>query len=1104
MRGIKKHAAKLKKGVVIQTVLLILTFALSFQAIIVFQSSTVHADQFSWLDDTQPTIESHTNTSSLSATCNTIEKEIIGMNDTRNVCVQSYGNFNFATFNYTGSLYKGAVSFGYEKDMYLISDGMCGAYYNECQYIPDKDMMVSRYYFDGPNFKKGFAIFKNFSKKLTQTKNTFGQVTGYIFPLATISPDFVIKDVNSRDYQVSKNGNWIVVELKNRGVFRISTDDFSIKKFTNQHNVYDVGAESSMEFSISDDGTWVAVVGWNIEEHIYKIDDSCGLVVNPNNIIDDSGYEQCPSRDIRDMLGDRTSGLSGIGQPEFSEDGGELRLYLAYYDRTKDEVINLLASGYMPTPQLDYLALGDSYSGGEGDTEVNDNSNTKYYRGWTDVEETQTQPREKCHLSTRSYPYRLATGMGLGNPTDNSLTKWQSVACSGAQTYDINSNGSVRYEGQGKGDALLLWSDGGTPRLKGFSNKDDLKLQALNEFIPGRQKQIEFVKKYRPKVVTLTMGGNDVDFGGKLSSCAVLANFTCDTATEQGRKDLGVIIKRQFEKFANLYSDLQKASPDTKIYVLGYPQIILDRNDVQCSLSTAGLDVDERKVMVAGYWYINQVIKTAANKAGVKYIDISNALVGHRLCESDKPYANGIIAGTGSSDERQESFHPNANGNTAIANAVWDTVGGQSLIDYGDYPTGPNEAINEDNIPVSEYLQTSSSTTTNTQHKNMTSGTLVKTQSENISLEPFSVKPNSTVSVTVHSDLIDIGNFTSNEDGSLNTNIQLPASTPLGYHTLIVTGETYSGEPIEFSQTILVTSSNINDLDGNNIPDNQQPCGPFIEASYIDKDFDGIDDGCDPEIGDTQIYRIRNGNINNGEQTKYMYIERNTRASSVTGIKGDYDPDNDGWAVVAQSTKSSNSGTPAHFWIDSENVPHVSVRTANKGCVQFKPASLKVVKINKVRKFKQEVSNTDTCRSESPSDDVDGDGIPDNQQTLYRAHNGNISKGENPNSIYLERNSVAAEAQLGLSDYFHSNAWNLLSSSQNDVTKANFVKLVMVTDENGRLIPTILANQTKINNKSKTTITCIALQPQNTNVITLNNQDKRLKKVNISEGENCE
>ena len=68
----------------------------------------------------------------------------------------------------------------------------------------------------------------------------------------------------------------------------------------------------------------------------------------------------------------------------------------------------------------------------------------------------------------------------------------------------------------------------------------------------------------------------------------------------------------------------------------------------------------------------------------------------------------------------------------------------------------------------------------------------------------------------------------------------------------------------------------------------------------------------------------------------------------------------------------------------------------------------------------------------------------------------------------------------------------------------------MVTDENGQQLPTILANKitTTTNKKGNTTTqtktTCIALQPPNTNTITINNQDRKLNKVPLPEGEGCE
>ncbi|MGB4957210.1 MAG: hypothetical protein WBO49_02065, partial [Candidatus Saccharimonas sp.] len=194
--------------------------------------------------------------------------------------------------------------------------------------------------------------------------------------------------------------------------------------------------------------------------------------------------------------------------------------------------------------QLDYLALGDSFSSGEGDLGRDPKTNLKYYREHTDDDGTamvdgftdKVRPREKCHISTNSYPYHLAQGMDLGLPTSSSnTTSWQSVACAGATAWDVKEQGSDEYEGQG---------DGGQPRLQGY-NVAELKTQALNEFIPGRQKQIEFVKKYQPKVITLTMGGNDINFAGKMREC-VQSPATCPYATDEWRARLKNEIYGQF------------------------------------------------------------------------------------------------------------------------------------------------------------------------------------------------------------------------------------------------------------------------------------------------------------------------------------------------------------------------------------------------------------------------------------------------------------------------------------------------------------------------------------------------------------------------------
>ena len=95
--------------------------------------------------------------------------------------------------------------------------------------------------------------------------------------------------------------------------------------------------------------------------------------------------------------------------------------------------------------------------------------------------------------------------------------QWDTVACGGATIHDLNGSNSGGYDGQ-------------NDRLRDYADKNTLQNMALNEIIPGRVKQIEFVKKYQPKVITLTAGGNDVGFGKKIKSCIDprVSILTCD------------------------------------------------------------------------------------------------------------------------------------------------------------------------------------------------------------------------------------------------------------------------------------------------------------------------------------------------------------------------------------------------------------------------------------------------------------------------------------------------------------------------------------------------------------------------------------------------
>lgn len=493
---------------------------------------------------------------------------------------------------------------------------------------------------------------------------------------------------------------------------------------------------------------------------------------------------------------------------------------------------------------LEYLALGDSYSSGEGD-QLRNKMGQKYYRTHTDDDGTvtvdgftnQVSPKEKCHLSTNSYPYHLAQGMEFGDPTTSiDTTRWQSVACSGATVWDVKEQGSGDYKGQGDGDK---------PRLEGY-DAESLKDQALNEFIPGRQKQIEFVKKYQPKVITLTMGGNDVDFGGKMNIC-VQDISTCVYATRDWRSKLRNELAGQYKNLNSLYKELIEATNGkTKIYVLGYPNYINADPRAECS-KILHLDIEERVMIANSIVYLNNIIEAAAKNAGVAYVDIEHAFGNHRICDTGDKHVNAITGVFGyHSNEEQESFHPNDMGHVDMANAVWDFSNGQSLIDYktcGEDKVSicPDAAYSAASAVIPPYFDIDMDDDTVVRYYTLTNGTMVKSIARyNASLRFGWFEPDSKVDITLYSTPTRLGQFTVDTLGNLDASIVIPSNITAGYHRLVAKGTSADGLPIEVYQTVLINGSDNSDLDDDGVLDSEDKCAyglPIDESVDIESDL---------------------------------------------------------------------------------------------------------------------------------------------------------------------------------------------------------------------------------------------------------------------------
>ena len=803
---------------------------------------------------------------------------------------------------------------------------------------------------------------------------------------------------------------------------------------------------------------------------------------------------------------------------------------------------------------IQYLALGDSFSSGEGDTGQQQNSSLKYYREHTDdngitvigSEAIHDRPTEKCHLSTRSYPYILANGMDLGGPTNTPTTPWQSVACSGATAWDVKEHAFDNYLGQGD-------------RLKGY-DYDRLKTQGLNEFIPGRQKQIEFVKKYQPKVITLTMGGNDVDFGGKLDKC-VRKITTCEYATVAWREKMRNELARQFTNLSSLYEELSIATEGrAKIYVLGYPIFINGNPYAKCT-NVFNLDNTEREFINNSIIYLNNIIEQAAKKAGVKYIDVENAFGNHRLCDTGTQHVTAVTNVFGANgNEQQEGFHPNHFGQVDLANAVWAAVDGQSLLDYQtcsdpSIKVCPNASVTAADAIIPPYF-TEGIPADNTEihYYTLTNGTLVKMiQTYDVHTQTMVFKSESKVDITLYSDPTSLGQVTVASDGSVSTQITIPLSVPAGYHTLVLRGQSPDGMPIELYQTVEVRGSSPNDIDEDGIDDAVDKCA-YITPLNIDTDHDSIDDACDPEVNVPEApYRLRLGDptrtyAGQPEKSNYLYLERSVNATILTGISGDDDPDGDGWAIVGASSGKGYSTTMptsipdtapyANFTMSnydpaattpptSQIIPSIYLRAGDYGCVEYQPTSLVKVLPSETRTLTltaQGLTGTaNHCRSEPATADTDHDGRPDSTQPLYMARNGDTTKGEDPTRTYLFRNFYAAEAQLGVTDYTPAGTpantpdkatqpiqpWNLLATSKDVGYSPVFNHLTITTDSLGKPWPIITARKHSTTNPSSGI--CIAYQPDsqaNTTNIKLATQPIRqlqlMKRKDIPEGVGCE
>ncbi|MBX4197481.1 SGNH/GDSL hydrolase family protein [Candidatus Saccharibacteria bacterium] len=658
----------------------------------------------------------------------------------------------------------------------------------------------------------GFYLYfnYNFSSSIKLISDFFGQHYSIIR-----SPDAALADkTNHRlaaDYasiSFSENGQWMVVSDPNVAMLRVNLQTFEVLPFAPGFN-YTIGIDPSVKTAISNDGRYAVVASAGFSS--WSIYDLTSCAATPTTI---NGPIACQSRDLNAYAKTQITGLSFINSQRFINDNS-LAAYITYKVNGANKTARYIISTDTAINQTEYLTLGDSYISGEGAFD---------YKGGTDTS------LNKCHVSYLAYSYLIGR--------DLNYDSYHSVACSGAVTGDIDD---ITIP-------LSHWNDA-QAKGKNDSGFDD---EIYVNFLPGYRAQINFVKRYQPKIITLSAGGNDMGFSGILLKCVEpKLNNTCYDTYEERLEIVNQIKNTVFPNLVRTYNHIMSASPpDTRIYAIGYPQIAKPGRD--CAINVR-LNSDEVLFSQQLVSYLNSVVKTAAAKTGVYYVDTQDALDGHRLCEAGPGSVamNGLTAGNDRPTKlggpiADESYHPNALGYELLENKILSAT--HNLTAPLPAPNLNVALPSTDDSGILGAPRSGKALKTTEFDPGISAEFAYQQVPIDISINgaAHSLTPGSTIQAEVHSDPVSLGSFKVDTDGNLSVHVIVPTSVPAGYHSLHFYGTDLVGQQIDIYKDIYVAAT-ADDLDGNGVMDSVQKCIGVPESGQ-DFDRDGVDDACDGNI----------------------------------------------------------------------------------------------------------------------------------------------------------------------------------------------------------------------------------------------------------------
>ncbi len=559
---------------------------------------------------------------------------------------------------------------------------------------------------------------------------------------------------------LSKNGRWAGLHVAKEGYFMIDV----AKGIARQVAQSDHGTSVRQQIAPSSDGRYLAIF----------------IAYDDLSIVDtlDCPQETMTCRRSYSPATSLPSGLWNVSQLRFTpEDKWLLTEVDVLWSMPRLMALTTqTTTGNRPT----YIALGDSFSSGEGETD------DSFYQPGTNVS------AEKCHLSLRSYPYLLARMWDM---------RAASVACSGAVTGDILGGPSYLGQGGRLGRAGL--------RLDA-TQITAATIQSLVEMIPGRRPQLDFISYYKPAFVTVGIGGNDAGLMAKLKAC--LMPGTCEAAKpgdkrRQTIKELQAILP----KYINVLTAIKEASPSGSVVAIGYPLPSSPINNCSWLIDTL-LDREERRYLNETIRYLNQIMEQAASLTHTHFVDSSELFRSNGLCSGvGTPTMNDIRLGDDIAVGLPflkligtESFHPTPYGHTLMAESIAKQLGGIPAKSLGDpLEARPYEILHPKLAPYWGATDNLSNLPQLLHVDFLSSVEALPHQSLGVSVGSGTFMPETAVDIWINSEPELIQKVFSDKNGAVATTINVP-SVESGAHSIVLKGVSPAGEPIELYSGLTV------------------------------------------------------------------------------------------------------------------------------------------------------------------------------------------------------------------------------------------------------------------------------------------------------------